>query len=295
VATDAHRLKVANAASLAIIALAAVASAVGLFMPSVYRETAWVVPQNRGQDLVTLAALAVLLPTVLAAMRGSARAQLIWLGLLGYIAYTYTGAAFVYGFNELFLIYVALFSLSIIALIATLSAIDAPALRAQFDASTPRRSVIAFLLVMSIMLCGLWFSQIVPFYIDGTLPQMILLAKTPTVYVYVLDLGVVVPLAVVAAWWLARDRPWGFVLAGFVLIKAATMGLALVSMTVFAERADQNPELAMSVAWIALALTGVAMSAWYFAHCSGRVACTTSEGFLKRSRERRHRPNSGSP
>jgi hypothetical protein len=267
-AAQQHRLAWSRRLSWLIVALAAHASALGLFMPSIYRETAWVLPQNRGQDLVTLAALAVLVPVLRQARRGSPRATLVWLGLLGYVAYTYTGAAFAYGFNALFLVYVALFALCGAALIAGLSGIDAAALHAAFDAGTPRRAVIAFLLLMATMLCLLRLAQIVPFYFSGALPPMIEKAKTPTVFVFVLDLGVVVPLALLSAWWLWRGRPWGTVLAGFVLVKAATMGLALLSMTLFAWRAGLEVELTLSAAWVALAAAGGAMCVWYFAHCA---------------------------
>jgi len=216
---------------------------------------------------VTLFALGVGVVVWRAARRGSPRATLIWQGLLGYLAYTYTGAAFAYGFNVLFLVYVALFSTTIAALIAGLSGIDAPALHAAFDARTPRRGVAAFLLVMALVLCLLWFGQIVPFFTEGRLPPMIEKAGTPTVFVFVLDLGVIVPLAVLSAWWLLGDRPWGYVLAGFVLVKSATMGLALLSMTAFALRAGQEADLALSLAWIALAAAGTTMSFWFFGHC----------------------------
>lgn len=262
-------LRVALALSWLIAALAALAAGVGLFAPGVYRETAWVVPQNRGQDLVTLLVLAALLPVLAGARRGSPRATLVWLGLLGYLAYTYTGAAFAYNFNHLFLVYVALFGATGAALIAGLSAIDAEALRRAFDDRTPVRGVVAFLLVMAAVLCLLWLSQIVPFFTRGELPAMIVQAKTPTVFVYVLDLGVVVPLSLLAAWWLAQRRAWGYALAGFVLVKATTMGLALLAMTAFALHARLAVEAALSAAWLALAGAGLAMSWWFFRHCDG--------------------------
>jgi hypothetical protein len=260
---------VARQLSYAIVMLAAIAAGIGLFMPSVYRETDWVVPQNRGQDLVTLLALVALVPALIAVRRKSLRGTLVWLGLLGYLAYTYTGAAFAYGFNVLFPVYVALFSLTGAALIAGLSGIDPEELRAAFDEQTPRRGVIVFLVAMAAVLCLLWGSQIIPFYTRGELPNMIVLAKTPTVFVYVIDLGVVVPLALLSTWWLRLDRPWGYVLAGFVLVKAATMGLALLSMTGFALQAGLDVDAFMSLAWVGLAAAGCFMSGWYFSHCSG--------------------------
>lgn len=268
----AKRLLLARRLTWLVVVLAAAAAGAGLFVPSVYRETEWVVPQNRGQDLVTLLALAWLVPTLVAAQRGSVRSKLVWLGLLGYLAYTYTGASFAYGFNMLFPLYVALFALTGAALIAALSGLDARAVRQAFDAHAPRRGVSVFLIVMAVLLTLLWTSQIVPFYTRGALPEMIVKAKTPTVFVYVLDLGVVVPLSLLAAWWLWRDRPWGFVLAGFVLVKAATMGLALLAMTAFTLRAGLAVDATLSVAWVALAAAGLGMAWWFFRHCRGVVS-----------------------
>jgi hypothetical protein len=260
-------MTIARRLTIPIILLAAVAASAGLLRPSVYRDTAWVIPQNRGQDLVTLLALAALAIAAFEARRGSLRAKLIWLGLLGYVAYTYTGAAFAYAFNELFLVYVALFGLSGAALIAGLSSLDTGRARMAFDEGTPRRGVIAYLAIMALMLCVLWLSQIIPFLTDGTPPELMVLANTPTVFVYVLDLGIVVPLSLVSAWWLWRDEPWGYVLAGFVLVKSATMGLALLSMTLFAARAAVRVDVALAGVWVALAAAGLSMSWWYFRHC----------------------------
>lgn len=262
-------LRLAYGLSWLILVLAFFAAGIGLLVPALYRaETAWVVPQNRGQDLVTLMALVVFGLSLRAARRGSPRATLIWLGLLGYLAYTYTGAAFSYRFNELFLIYVALFSGLGAALIAALSGLRVNALRNAFDERVPRRGVAVFLVVMATTLCLLWFSQIIPFFTSGRLPPMIEQADVPTVFVYVLDLGVVVPLALLAVLWLWRDQAWGYVLAGFVLVKAATMGLALLAMTGFSLYAGLAVDPTMSIAWLVLAAAGLAMSWVYFRHCS---------------------------
>jgi hypothetical protein len=78
-----------------------------------------------------------------------------------------------------------------------------------------------------------------------------------------------VPLALLSAWCLARGRPWGAALAGFVRVRAATMGLALLAMTAFAQRAGLQVEVALSPAWVALAVAGLAMSWWLFRHCRG--------------------------
>lgn len=147
--------------SIILVVLAATASAGGLFVDNQYRDTAWAVPQSRGQDLVTLV---LVLPALIVCLarrnQHSIRANLVWLGLLGYLFYTYTRAAFAYTLNILFLVYVALFSLSIFALIFGATGIDAERIKRAFDASTPKRAVIWYLRFIATMLGVLWLGHI---------------------------------------------------------------------------------------------------------------------------------------
>jgi hypothetical protein len=253
--------------SLAIFFLAAIASGVGLLLPSVYRETNWVIPQNRGQDLVTLLILVAFLPISFAANKGSIRAYLIWLGLIGYLSYTYTGAAFSYGFNELFPIYLSLFSLTGLSVIFGLMRVDSKLVKQSFSERTPLNFVASFLLLMALLLTVLWVGQIIPFYLSGELPEMILKANTPTVFVFVLDLGIVAPLSVFSAFLILHKHPLGYVLSSLVLVKSATMGWALISMTIFSYFAGTTVSLGLSIAWIALALFGTTVACVYFLHC----------------------------
>ena len=86
---------------------------------------------------------------------------------------------------------------------------------------------------------------------------------------YVLDLGIVVPLALLAAIWLGRCLPWGDVLAGCILIKASTMGLALLSATWFSVRAGLPLEIGLTIVYGAIAIGGLGMTAWFFRPCRG--------------------------
>ncbi len=163
--------------------------------------------------------------------------------------------------------YVALFSLSIFALIAAMTGIDVGEIQRRFDARTPRRAVAGYLAFVGALLTLLWLGQIVPFLTAGVLPELIVRAGTPTNFVYVLDLGLIVPLAFLIAVWLWRGDAWGDVLAGAILVKALTMGLALLSMTGFAWRAGQPiaPELAL--VWLVIAGGSLGMIVWFLRHC----------------------------
>ncbi len=260
--------RAAHTFTRAIVVLAAVASAAGLLLPGLYRDNAWVTPQNQGTDLVTLAlAVPCLLVAERLAAKGSARATIVWFGLLGYVWYVYTGASFAYALNKAFLLYVALFALSIAALIGLASQLDVDGIRGRFDGRTPVRPVAVFMALMAAMLCVLWLGQLIPFFLTGALPAGVTQTGGQTMFVYVLDLGVVVPLALLGAVWLWGGKPWGTVIAGFVLVKVATMGLALLAMTWFLARSGQPVDVTLSGVWVVLAASGGAMALWFLRHC----------------------------
>lgn len=236
-------------------ALAVVASALGLFLPGVYRDNAWVIPQNRGTDLVTLfVVIPLLLAVVPRAAKGLAGAAIVWLALLGYLFYVYTGAAFAYAFNPLFLVYVALFSLTAAALVALGIAIPRLDLEPSFGTRFPRRVVATACATIAVLLSVLWLGQILPSLADGTVPRAIRDAGGTTSFIYVLDLGIMVPLAVLGALWTWRCELWGYLVGGYVLVKTTTMGLALVAMSLFLAASAQPLDTGLFTIWIVLAL-----------------------------------------
>lgn len=233
-----------------IAALAAVASGAGLLWPRLYAESA-LSGAMRGQDVVTLLAVLALLLAQQMLERGSIRALPVWLGLMGYIAYTYTGAAFAYPFNALFLVYIALFALSIAALWRTLSRARSRRLEVPIGARAPRRLVAAFLVLLALVLTANELAQIIVAWARGELPALIAASNGTGNFVYVLDLGLVVPLCLISAHRLALCRPGGVLLSASLLVLSTCMGLALLAMTSF-QTLDRGRALSELVAYLAL-------------------------------------------
>jgi len=102
-----------------------------------------------------------------------------------------------------------------------------------------------------------------------SLTELIARSGAAANFVYVLDLGVAVPRALLAAIWLCRCLPWGDVLAGCILIKAITMGLALLSASWFSVSAGLPLEIGLTIVYGAVAIGGMGMTAWFFRHCRG--------------------------
>ena len=246
--------------------LALVAALAGLLIPSFYNAPLSLTTAMRGQDAVTLAAVAALALVSPAAARGSRRARLAWLGLMGYLLYTYMGAAYAYPFNALCLLYIAAFVTSGVALASAALSLNADRLKAAFDAGTPRRAVAAFLGFMAVLVALPELSQVAGYWFTGRLPDLVARAGGNNSFVYTQDLGLVLPLMVLAAVWLWQDRAWGFVLAGALLVKAVTMGLALLSMTAFSVQAGQPLEVGFTVIYAVITLGSLGFGAWFARH-----------------------------
>ncbi len=250
--------------SALIVVLAVPAHLTGLLVPSVYRDPAAVLPQNLGTDLVTLCVgIPLLALTTVALRRRSVRARVLWLGALGYLAYAYGMYALGVRWNPFFLVYVALFGLSLFALIIGLVETDADAIRASVAGRAPVRSVATYLMLIAVLVAAIWLAEEVGALLRGTVPPSVLQFEAPTSIVHVFDLGIVLPTMALAAVMLLRGRPWGYVLAGVLLVKATTIGLWVLAMVWFSARRGFRAPVAYT-AFFAL-LTGIgAMLTWRF-------------------------------
>ncbi len=250
--------------SVLIVVLGVPVHLTGLLVPTIYRDPAVLLPQNLGTDLVTLLVGLPLLAASTVGMRaGSLRARILWLGALGLLVYVYGMYALGVWWNELFLVYVALFGLSLFALIIGLVSTDAVRIRAGFVMQAPVRSVAAYLIAIAGMVAAMWLAEEVGALLRSTVPPTVLQFEAPTNIVHVFDLGLVLPAMVLAALMLLRDQPWGYVLAGMLLVKAASIGLWVVAMIWFSARQGFGAPAAYTGFFVLLTIAGGILS-WRF-------------------------------
>jgi hypothetical protein len=224
-----------------ILGLIAIASFAGLFAEGLYRDNSWVTSQLRGADFVRLfVAVPIFAGAIYFTMHGSVRGLIIWLGFLWLAVYDYAFYLFAATFNELFLVYTAIFALSVATLVWALTQIDLQTIRAQFTDRVPTRLISGYMVFWVLMLGGLWVAQSVAFLFTGNVPQSVIDSGHPTAIVFALDLGILLPAVGLAAYWLWKREPWGYLLAVMVNVKGAAYALALISMGVFMERAGME-------------------------------------------------------
>ncbi len=193
-----------------------------------FNDTVSTTAQMQGNDLVTLAVgLPLLAVATWLAFRGSLRGQLLLTGTLGFFLYTYMSMALLTAYNNLFLVYVALFSLSLWAFMLSLTAIDVRTLPAHVAPNLPRGWIAGLLFVIGGFLAFAWLGRIIGPLLQNSTPA---LENTTTLVIQTMDLGLIVPLAVVGGVLLLRRNPWGYLLASVLVMKAITMGLAVSVM-----------------------------------------------------------------
>jgi len=254
-------LKFAHVASTIIVILALVASAGGLLIDGLYRDNALVTAGWFGNDLVTLAvAVPLLVASLLLSVRGSRRAHLVWLGMIAYMVYNFAYYLFGTAFNAFFLIYVTVFDLSILALIFGLIGLDIDAIGGRFRTRTPARWIAGYMGIVAVGLIIVYVTQSLGFVVSGELPEIVSLTEKSTNVVFALDLSLVVPWFVLAAIWVWRRRPWGYVLATIVNVKGAVYMLALSAVTISAVQSGASDDLAQVGLWGVIGLGSLIVS-----------------------------------
>jgi hypothetical protein len=235
-----------------------------LFGRGLYRyDTVSYAAQAVGQDAATLlVGIPLLFVGLLLARKGSLRGELLLTGGLGYMLYTYTSYSFLSAYNELFLVYVALFSLSLFAFILALSGMDTERVTRSVSGGIPRRGIAVFLLFIAAFLTLAWLGRIVPPLRAGTPPPG--LEAYTTLVIQALDLGIIVPVSVITAVLLWKKQPWGYTLASVLLVKALMMGIALIAMIIGQALAGVELGIVESVIFAGISLAAITFALLLF-------------------------------
>ncbi len=241
--------------------VAAMAAAITFFVPNVLRGPAVMNGSARGTALVLLlVAIPALTASMLVAATGSARAVIVWLGAVAYIAYNSVLFLFATPFNNIFLLYVAMLSLSAWSMVAVLYAIDVPSFARRFSEHLPARGIAVYLLVIVGINALAWLWQVVPAMLSTASPQFIDGTGLPTNPVFVQDLAVWLPLMGVAAVWLWHRTAWGYVISGLLLVMYVIEGFGVAADQWFGSAADPTSPIASAAAvpmFLVLAVVGL--------------------------------------
>jgi hypothetical protein len=208
----------------------------------------------RGQDVVNLLAAVALVWGGVRARAGKLGGHIVWLAVCLYIPYTYFMYA-VAPYNDALLLYIAGIGLGTYGLIDGLVRLDATAVGSAFSAM-PRRGLAWFLIALAGLFATMWLTTILSVW-PGGVPQDLFTYDIPSV-VHVLDLALILPLLTITGVLLLRGHPVAPVLAAMLLVKALTLGLALLSMNAFVAAGGTPVDLGEPITWSVVVAISVA-------------------------------------
>lgn len=241
--------------SIVAASLLAAASAYGMFAESAYRLEDDLAARLRGQDLVTFAAIPLLLWVAWRAMHGSLRSYLVWLGIMAHVVYAYAWLATAVPHNDAFVLYVALLGTSVFAFVTGLFQLVPARVGRAAGERAPVRSTASFLLAIGTVLAVLWLADLLPTIPGHELPERVPANDMPNL-VYVLDLAFFVPALIVTGVMLLLRRDAGFVLGAVLLVKITMLGLSLAAAGLF--QALDDLEVDATLVLLGALIAGVA-------------------------------------
>jgi hypothetical protein len=230
-------LRIAFVLSAFVAVLMGFASAAGLFASDLYLDGAWARQALRDGDLVTLFVVVPILTTaILLALRGSERAQAVWIGVLAYAVYNYAYYAFGATFNDLFLIHIALLSISIFPLVFVLPNLDGAAIADRLHNPRRARWIGGFLAIVGVLQGALWLFVVLRNALTGEVLHDIPVAGQHLVFA--LDLSLLVPSLILAGVLLWRQTPMGYVFGAVMCVMGALYQVNLMLAGVFQANGD---------------------------------------------------------
>jgi hypothetical protein len=186
----------------------------------------------RGNDTVTVfLELPLLIIAILLYQRGSLRGGFLLAGSFAYVLYNSFSLGTSAAYNPLFLLYIATFTASLIALGILWAQMDFATLQNHFLPGMPGRSAAIYLIIAGSVTALLWLSDILPPLTQGNQPA--LLGPYTTSITYFVDLSIITPLCLLAGVWLLRHDPHGYLVGFMLLYLLALTGFIVIGQTVF--------------------------------------------------------------
>ena len=185
---------------------------------------------SQGADVVALLAVPLLVISFLLYRRGSLRGGFLLASVLAYYLYYGASLALVAAYNNLYLVYLILFSASFFAFVLALMAFDLPSLPTRFSARRPVRGMAIFMFIVGIGVAFIWLSDVIGALTTNGVPDA--LGAHISLITYTLDVGIIAPVCLLAGVLLLRRNPRGYLLTGVMTLLLALVGAMVIGQTV---------------------------------------------------------------
>ncbi|MBM7686900.1 hypothetical protein [Defluviitalea raffinosedens] len=187
--------------------------------------------QGIASDFVTLVmGVPLLILSLYLSLKESFKGKILLTGTLSYFLYTYMSYTFLWMYNKFFIIYVMLMSASLYAFILSISSFDIENIKLNFSEKLPVKFLGGYQIFIGVMIGMLWLGKIAPSIIGDKVP--VGLEHYTTLVIQGMDLGIIVPTAILSGIFLIKRKAIGFLLSSVIIIKGITMLTSISAMII---------------------------------------------------------------
>jgi hypothetical protein len=190
-------------------------------------------PIFRGTDLTIIC---VGIPMLIAALvldmkKKALRNRMFLVSAISLFTYYSASIAFGVVYNVLHLVYIALFSASFFGLIIGIISLDTKKIVEGIGNRLPYRGIYIFLVLTGVALIVAWLPDITSSLASKRSLSMIEVYTTEITYV--LDMGILTPVAFISLYLLKKQQGFGYILLGMLLTICMVVGIMLPIQTAF--------------------------------------------------------------
>lgn len=225
---------------LPVLVLTAVSSLVSLLTPDFYiSDSAIIAVKSTYLDIAHLGFVVPLgIVMFVFALKERFWAKLFILGIMADLAFMFGFNAFSLVFNELFLVYVAIFSLCVFGIILGYRDV-----RKTGDYRENRTQMIlsaSFLILFAVTAYGAWLIEVITSTVNGTVPESIAGMNLPSSVVHVFDMALALPMIIIGAILLFRKRASGVIVSAITAAFTFLICISILWMELAVQRSGMG-------------------------------------------------------
>ena len=248
------------------------AQTVQIYGKGLYRfDTVMSAATFKGVDVVTLIlSIPLLIFAFTLYRRKSLRGGLLLISAIPYFLYIGVSMTFSAAFNRIFLLYTALFSTSLFALMVALVTMDPETLAKHVLPSLPHRGIAIFLFVAGIGTFLIWLSELIDPLLTGATPAN--LGPHTTMFTHGFDSAVITPAMILTGIYLLQRKPLGYLFAAPLLVFCMQNGFTVIAATISQRLAGiifpVGVYIGMVGSWVLMGVFAIGLTIQYFHNIS---------------------------
>ncbi|MFV0588783.1 hypothetical protein [Bacteroides reticulotermitis] len=208
------------------------------------------------QDIVSIVSSVLMLTLIVLYIKHKDfRIMISIIGLLSFYFYGYGTYVISALYTSVYLIYMLIFTLSILGLILGISGFKGNSVNTLYLPNRIRICGISFLSVIILIFMSKWITDLIPYTLSHTVPDFYA--------IYILDLCIILPLFIVIIYMLVRNMKLASILLGIALLKTSTLILSVTIGSFIASKYGTQDKASMIIIYCLITMISFVLFLFY--------------------------------